>query len=71
MKYFTTIDFGNLIYEKELYELLRKSNMKIVSNEIIKKSIISDNQWQAARLIVLDPSQRFDHENIPGVELSN
>ena len=57
LKYLTTIDFGNLIYETELFELLKKSNMKIVSNEIIKKSIISDNYWQAARLFVLDPRQ--------------
>ena len=53
MKYYTSIDFGNLIYETEAIDILRKSNMKIITNEIIEGSV--NNMWQVAKIIIIDP----------------
>lgn len=53
MKYLTTIDFGELTYEKDLEKILKKSDMDVLRNDIIPGSI--DNQWQSARIIVLKP----------------
>merc|ERR1712066_1047746 len=55
LKYFTTIDFGKLTYQTDLEALLKRSEMKILRNDVIPGSV--DNFWQSARIIVLDPQK--------------
>jgi len=53
VKYITTIDFGALVMENEVHDLVKKAGMRIERNEVIKGSV--DNMWQAAHLVVIDP----------------
>lgn len=54
LKYFTTIDFGKLTYEKDVEQFIEASGLKIDEWSVIKDSI--DNYFQAAFLIVLRPN---------------
>ena len=56
--YITTIDFGQLCFEKDLQHILGRADMKVELDEVITGSV--DNYFQAARLLVLDPAARFD-----------
>jgi len=51
LKYITTIDFGQLFFETQLEDVLRKSGLKVCSNHVIPRSV--DNRWQSARCITL------------------
>jgi ubiquinone/menaquinone biosynthesis C-methylase UbiE len=50
-KYVTTIDFGQLFFEKQLDAVLKESGYKIVENTKIPGSV--DNSFQVAKSIVL------------------
>jgi ubiquinone/menaquinone biosynthesis C-methylase UbiE len=54
LKYITTIDFGQLVFHRDIKNIIDKANMKIVYDRPISGSI--DNMWQTARMIVLEPS---------------
>jgi len=54
VKYITTIDFGALVMETEVHAMVKGAGMRIERNEVIKGSV--DNMWQAAYLVVIDPS---------------
>ena len=51
MKYITTIDFGQLTFEKDVEQMAAKAGMEIAESCLIPGSI--DNQFQAARLLVV------------------
>ena len=51
MKHITTIDFGQLYFEKQLEEDLKQSKYEIIENKKIPDSV--DNAFQAARSVVL------------------
>ena len=54
LRYLTTIDFGQLVYEHELENLLKKSEFRILVNEVMSESnhwMSADEQWQSARFI--------------------
>ena len=53
LKYITTIDFGQLVFHREIKKIIEQADMKIVENKPIRDSI--DNMWQTARMIVLKP----------------
>ncbi|KAJ9469369.1 hypothetical protein DIPPA_01750 [Diplonema papillatum] len=53
LKYLTTIDFGQLTYEKDIERILSESGMPVLHNAVIPKSV--DNTFQCARLIILKP----------------
>ena len=54
VKYITTIDFGQLVMINEVHDMVKKANMRIERNEVIPNNV--DNMWQAAYLVVIDPS---------------
>ena len=53
LKYATTIDFGQLTYERDLAALLDRVGFAVLRNEKIDGSV--DTRWQAARIVVLQP----------------
>ena len=53
LKYLTTIDFGQLTYERDLAALLERVGFAVLRNEKIAGSV--DTRWQAARIVVLQP----------------
>ena len=38
----------------EVHDMVKKANMRIERNEVIPNNV--DNMWQAAYLVVIDPS---------------
>ncbi|GMH99053.1 hypothetical protein TrST_g8320 [Triparma strigata] len=51
LKFMTTIDFGELTYEKDIMEVFKASGYEIVCHQIIEGSV--DNAMQSAYLTVL------------------
>lgn len=54
LKFITTIDFGGLVMEYEVAKMVEAADMRIERSEKICGSV--DNMWQAAYLVVIDPS---------------
>lgn len=55
MKYITTIDFGQLVFEHEVVGLVEGAGMTIEENVVIPRSV--DNSLQVARLLVVRPAK--------------
>ena len=53
LKYLTTVDFGQLVYEHDLVHIIEAANMRIVHNGLIEGSI--NTPLQAARMLILEP----------------
>jgi ubiquinone/menaquinone biosynthesis C-methylase UbiE len=53
LKYLTTIDFGELVMEKDVVSMIEAAGMRVERWEKIPGSV--DNVWQAAYLVVIDP----------------
>lgn len=51
--YMTSVDFGNLTFEKDVQDILDRSGMTVLRNEPIHGSV--NNQYQSAKIIVLRP----------------
>ena len=49
--YLTSIDFGQLIYERDVLKIIKDAGMVAIRNEVIRGSV--DTYWQSARLIVV------------------
>jgi len=56
MKYCTTIDFGQLVFEPEAVGFVERAGMELVDNLVVPRSV--DNSLQVARLIVARPKRR-------------
>jgi ubiquinone/menaquinone biosynthesis C-methylase UbiE len=56
MKYCTTIDFGQLVFEREAVGFVERAGMELVENVVVPRSV--DNSLQVARLIVARPKRR-------------
>ena len=54
LKYITTVDFGQLIYEDDMLQVFQESGFTIVEHAVIFGSV--DNVWQKAFLTVLKVS---------------
>jgi alpha-N-acetylglucosaminidase len=54
MKFFTTIDFGELTFEKDIMEIYKSSGYEIVEPKPIEGSV--DNAFQTAYLTILKPA---------------
>ncbi|GMI04954.1 hypothetical protein TrRE_jg4546 [Triparma retinervis] len=54
MKFFTTIDFGELTFEKDIMEIYKSSGYEIVEHKPIEGSV--DNAFQTAYLTILKPA---------------
>ena len=48
--YLTTIDFGQLTFEKDVVSIVERSGLKLVEKSLIAGSV--DNAWQAAFILV-------------------
>ena len=55
LKFITTIDFGGLVMEHEVATMVKAAGMRVERSEKIAGSV--DNVWQAAYLVVIDPSE--------------
>ena len=53
IKYLTTIDFGQLVFEPEVVRIVEAAQMEVIENVIIPNSV--DNAMQVARLLVVKP----------------
>lgn len=53
LKYLTTIDFGKLIFQKDILAIVARAGMLVKENRPIPGSV--DNRWQTARLLVVEP----------------
>jgi ubiquinone/menaquinone biosynthesis C-methylase UbiE len=53
LRWITTVDFGRAVYVDEIETILKKANMKIVTNEIMQNFFVLPNQNPT--LIILDP----------------
>jgi len=53
LKYLTTIDFGQLIFQREILDVAKRAGLGVEENAPIPGSV--DNRWQTARLLVLAP----------------
>ena len=54
LKYLTTVDFGQLVYEHDLAHIIKAANMRVVHNGLIEGSI--DTPLQTARMLILEPA---------------
>ena len=53
MKYLTTIDFGQLVFEPEVVHIVESAQMEVIENIVIPNSV--NNPMQVARLLVVKP----------------
>jgi ubiquinone/menaquinone biosynthesis C-methylase UbiE len=56
MKYCTTIDFGQLVFEREAVAFVEQAGMELAENVVVPRSV--DNSLQVARLLVVRPKKR-------------
>ena len=53
LKYLTTVDFGRLIFQREMLAFVEGAGMRVLENKVISGSV--ENRWQSARMLVLTP----------------
>ena len=55
LKYLTTIDFGQLVFEPEVVRIVEAAGMRVVENVVIPNSV--NTPLQVARLLVVQPQK--------------
>jgi hypothetical protein len=53
LRYITTVDFGQLVFEYQFDDICKKSGFQVLEKALVPGSV--DNAFQAAFIIVLKP----------------